>query len=407
VSALPNGIELIVQPEDVSDTVSVYGHIKNRPELEEAPDKEGAAAVLEQLFSFGTERLDRLAFQQALDAIGADESAGSDFAVKVLAKDFDRGVALLAENELHPALPAAAFAIMRDQLARIVARRNQTPSYLSSRALREALFPKSDPSLREATEETVKGLTHDDVLEYYRYAFRPDLTTIVVIGRITPEQAAKTIEKYFGEWKAEGPKPPTELPAAPLNEAAIVAVPDATRVQDVVVLGQTLALTRTDPDYYTLTLGNAVLGGGFYSSRLSVELRKKTGLVYSVGSDLQSGPNRSVYFVQYASDPDNVARAAAIAQREIEGMQKEAVPESELRRVKAMLLRQIPLDEASVGAIARGFISRRRLDLPLDEPVNAARRYIDLSGQDVQAAFRKWLRPEDFVRVSRGPVPGA
>ncbi|HEU4620154.1 MAG TPA: pitrilysin family protein [Gammaproteobacteria bacterium] len=406
VSTLSNGLTLIVQPEDVSDTISVYGRIENRPELEEPAGKEGVASVLEQLFPFGTERLDRLAFQQALDAIGAGERAGSDFAVKVLAKDFERGVELLAENELRPALPANAFTIMRDQLARIVARRNDTPGHLSGRALREALFPESDPSLREPTEATVKGLTHDDVLEYYRYAFRPDLTTIVVIGNVEPDKAAAVIEKYFGAWKAEGPKPPTHLPKAPPNDAAVVAVPDATRVQDSVVLGETLGLSRADKDYYALTLGNAVLGGGFYSSRLSVELRKKAGLVYSVGSDLQAGPNRSVYLVQYASDPENVDRAAGIIRREIEAMQSEPVAEGELRRVKAMLLRQIPLGEASVEAIARAFIGRTMQDLPLDEPLNAARRYIDLSPDDVEAAFKKWLRPGDLVRVSQGPAVG-
>ncbi len=61
-------------------------------------------------------------------------------------------------------------------------------------------------------------------------------------------------------------------------------MPDASRVQDRVVLAQNLALTRTDPDYYALELGNAVLGGSFYSSRLSIDLRKDAGLVYSVES---------------------------------------------------------------------------------------------------------------------------
>ena len=71
VSTLPNGLTLIVQPEDVSDTVSVYGHIRNRPETEELTGQEGAAQVLERLLTWGTESYDRLAFQQALDAIGA------------------------------------------------------------------------------------------------------------------------------------------------------------------------------------------------------------------------------------------------------------------------------------------------------------------------------------------------
>ena len=80
-------------------------------------------------------------------------------------------------------------------------------------------------------------------------------------------------------------------------------MPDASRVQDRVILAQTLNLTRADPDYYPLQLGNAVLGGSFYATRLSIDLRKNAGLVYSVESLLQAGRTRSVYLVEYASDP--------------------------------------------------------------------------------------------------------
>jgi zinc protease len=69
------------------------------------------------------------------------------------------------------------------------------------------------------------------------------------------------------------------------------------------------------------------------------------------------------------------------------------------------LLRRIPLSEASIDDIAMGFIHRRDLNLPLDEPILAARRYIGLEPAEVQAAFQKFLRPSDLVRVSQGPAP--
>jgi len=63
------------------------------------------------------------------------------------------------------------------------------------------------------------------------------------------------------------------------------------------------------------------------------------------------------------------------------------------------------LSEASVEGIARGLLGRSDLGLPLDEPTIAAHRYIDLGPEDVQAAFRKWIRADDLVRVSEGPAP--
>ncbi len=178
------------------------------------------------------------------------------------------------------------MAIFQRQLAQVVAVRNQSPRFLADRALREALFPATDPSLRDATAKSVSSLTMADLKAYYTKVFRPDETTIVVMGKITPEEAEAAVLRSFGAWKAVGPKPQTDLPAAPPNKAVVVAVPDHSRVQDSVMLAETMGLTRTDPSYYALKLGNAVLGGGFYSTRLSIDLRKNAGLVYTVDSSL-------------------------------------------------------------------------------------------------------------------------
>jgi zinc protease len=405
VTTLPNGLKLIVQTVDVSDTVTVLGHIRNRAETQEPVGQEGIAQVLAELLSYGSEHLDRIAFQEQLDAIGARASAGTDFGVAALSEHFARAVELLADNQLHPALPEQALNIIKVPLAHGVGARNKSPGFLTQHSLRGALYPQNDPSLRMATPESVSGLTIKAVRAYYSEVFRPDLTTIVVIGNVTAAQARATIEKYFSPWKASGPKPDVDLPTVPPNRSGVIAVPDASRVQDMVILAQNLALKRSDPDYYPLELGNAVLGGSFYSTRLSIDLRKNSGLVYSVGSTLQAGRTRGAYLVQYASDPQNVGKAASMVVTEIKSMQNAPPTQNELLRVKALLLRQIPLSESSVEDIAHGLVGRVDLDLPLDEPTKAAQRYISLGPNDVQAAFRKWLRPDDLVRVSQGPTP--
>ncbi len=281
----------------------------------------------------------------------------------------------------------------------------QSPGFLASKSLRESLFAKGDPSLREPLPEGINGLTMDDVLSYYHTAFRPDLTTIVVIGKITPNEARDIIEKEFGGWSAVGPKPDTNLPVVATNRSAAFAVPDESKIQDAVALAENVPLARNDLDYYALELGNAVLAGGFYSSRLSVDLRKKIGLVYSVDAELQSGQTRSVYLVSYACDPHNVRKAANIVTQELTDMRTIPISQDELKRAKAFLLRQMTLDEDSIREIAQDLNGRHDLDLPLDESTVAANRYQALSASDVQNAFYKWLRPNDLVQVSQGPVP--
>ena len=405
ISKLSNGITLIVQPEDVSDTVSVYGHIENRPETETASGKEGVANVLNALFKYGSEHLDRVSFQTALDSIGAREHAGPDFGLQTLTQDFDRGVALLADNELHPALSTSAVRITREQYSHIVAASMQSPAFLASRSLRESLFTRDDPSLRQPVPGNVDRLTINDVRAYYRIAFRPDLTSIVVIGKITPDHARAVIERYFGAWHAAGPKPVIDLPIVPANHSATLVVHDDSKIQDTVELAENVPLARKDSDYYALSLGTAILAGGFYSSRLSVDLRKKTGLVYSVDADVESGKTRSIYTISYACDPKNVIKAANIISHELTDLQTTPISNDELTRAKAYLIRQLPLQEANIGDIARNFNELLDLDLPLNEPEIAANRYAGLSAGDVRNAFHKWMRPKDLVRISQGPAP--
>jgi zinc protease len=405
VSILPNGIKFIVQPEAVSHTVSVYGHVDNNSDLEAPTGQEGVSDLLEQLFSYGTAELDRLSFQKALDDIGANESAGASFSLQVLATQFDRGVQLLADNELHPALPEQAFATVRQQLAAEVKGQLDSPGYLTNRAFHKLLFPDNDPTLRQPTAATVSSVSSQDVRNYYQHVLRPDLTTIVVMGEITPEKAREAVQEYFGEWKGSGPKPPTTLPPVPANKPSFTVVPDTSRVQDLVMLGETLGLTRSNPDYYALELGNHVLGGGFYATRLYHDLRENGGLVYNVSSSFEIGKSRGLYVVHYACDPQNVFTARGIVERDLTTMQMTAVTALELRQAKAMLLREIPLSESSVGRIAAGLISRTTEDLPLNEPTLAARHYLRLTATDVKAAFAKWLRVSDLVQVTEGPAP--
>ncbi len=402
---LSNGLRLIVQRSTVSPTVGVYGKVKHNSDLETPKGQEGVDDVLDSLFSYGTTTLDRLAFQKALDDIGAEASVGTSFSLQVLDKDFDRGLELLADNLLHPALPEPAFRIVKQETGSMAAGLLKSPDFVFRRALHAGLYPKDDPTLRHPTLESVASLTLTQVSDYYKKVFRPDLTTIVVIGNITPEKARLAIEKYFGSWKADGRKPAVDLPPVPLNKPATTAVPDASRVQDLVVLAQTLGLTRSNLDYYKLQVGNHVLSGAFYATRLYRDLREKAGLVYMVESALDVKKTRGNFEVVYACDPPNVPKARAIVAQDLRQMQTSPVSADELRQAQTILVRGIPLSESSTDGIAAQLLHYSLEGLPLDESVRAAKHYLATTPEQVTEAFAKWIRPGDFVQVALGPPP--
>ncbi len=402
---LNNGIRLIVQPESVGKMVTVVGEIRHQDELETPPGQEGVDTILDSLFSYGTTDLNRLDFQKALDDIAASESAGSSFSLQVLHEYFDRGVQLLAGNELQPALPESAFEVEKHKTSQALEGLLKSADYRAAKELETGLLPPKDPELRQATPASVRSLTLEDVKRYYGATFRPDLTTIVVVGAVTPEEARATFEKWFGNWTASGPTPELDLPPVPPNRASATVVPDPKQLQDSVDLAEEIPMNRFNPDYYPLELGNHVLGGGFYATRLERDLREKTGYVYDVSNDLDANRTRATFSVSYASDPANVSKARGLVQRDVAGMQAHDASPSELQQAKALLIRQIPLAESSESEIAEGLLDRATTGVPLDEPILAARRYSNISADEVRAAFAKWIRPNDFVQVVQGPPP--
>ncbi|GLQ95175.1 M16 family metallopeptidase [Dyella acidisoli] len=402
---LDNGIRLIVQPASISKTVTVMGHIDNNPKLQEPSGKDGVSRLLGSLFDYGSATLDRDAFHKALDDISATENGGTDFGVAALSNQFDRAVQLLADNELHPALPKEGFDVQQETLARALAGEMQSPQYKMMKALRAGLLPAGDPDLRLPTPDSIGSLSLQDVKDYHAKTYRPDLTTIVVVGDVTPEQAKATVQRYFGQWKAEGPKPDVISKSVPVNPTGYVVIDNPYASQDQVLTGQMLALTMHNPDRYALQLGNNVLGGNGFASRLMTDIRVKHGYAYGAGSGMHFDRSRSIFFIQYGSDPDKVAPVNALIRQNLVDMQTTPIKQSELDNARQYEIRSIPVGVSSISSIARSLLDWAWHGEPLNQPMVAAKHYFTLTPAQVQAAFKKYLKPESLMQVVQGPPP--
>ena len=107
-----------------------------------------------------------------------------------------------------------------------------------------------------------------------------------------------------------------------------------------------------------MQLGNHVLGGGFYATRLYHDLRQVAGYVYNVDVSMEASKTRASYSVTYGCDPDKVSKARALIQRDLDQMRTQDVTPDELHLAKALLLRQIPLGESSEEGVAQGLLRR-------------------------------------------------
>ncbi|HYW53108.1 MAG TPA: pitrilysin family protein [Dongiaceae bacterium] len=404
MQTLPNGLKLIVVPSTISQTAVVRGEVLNNPGIQDPPGKEGIEQIADGLFQYGTQTYDRIAYQTELDKIAATVNAGRSFSLDVLSKDFDRGVELLADDELHPAFPEPAFDIVKKQTVGSLTGTVKSPGFKAERALVAALYPAGDPDRRTATPQSAGAVTLADVKSFYASAYRPDLTTIVVVGDVTPEHARAAIEKSFGGWTASGAAPNVFPPPVPPNKAQAASVPATGRIQAQVTLGETIPISYRHPDYPLLRLANSVLSGGFYASLLYHDLRELHGYAYSVGSSISGGKNRSRFEVTYGADPRNVARAARLVVDDLTLLQRKPLPADRLTRAKALVLGELPIAKESYEGLAGQLIAYASTGRPLDEDRRQAAAALAATPERVRAAVARWIRPKDLVRIVVGPA---
>lgn len=402
---LPNGLRLIVQPLHTGHSVSLYGVVNQNEDLQAPKGEEGIGDLLGTLFDWGPKGMTRLQFDAAQDKIGANLSVGPSFSLQVLPQYFDAGVKLLANDMLDPALPKQAFQRQQFLQARQAAGQVKSPQFKFGRAVQEALLPKDDPALRLATSKTIGSLSLADLKDYYAKVYRPDETTIVVIGDITPAAAKSAVEQYFGGWKAQGSKPDLDYAPVPPSKASHVFVPDAQKKQDQVVLAETLDLNFTNPDHFALELANDYLSGGFYATPLYHVLREKLGLVYNVGASFDFERHRGNFQLHYGSYPDKVNEARDAALKVLKDTSANPLTDDQLHLAKSIGLRQIQLGQQSVGAIAQTWLNRSEDGLPLDWSYVMARHFEQLRAPEIQQALQKYLDLKRLSTIVLGQKP--
>jgi zinc protease len=403
---LSNGLTLTVRPEHLSPTIVLEGIVEDSPALYEPRGKDGVDGIASALLDWGTTSYDRSRYQAQLDSIAANCDLGSSFSLTVEAKNFDRAVQLLADGMMHPAFSPSAFAIMKSNTARTLAAVAGQPRTLASIAQIDALYPPGDPRRRRATVATVSAIALPDVKKWYEFAYRPDVTTIAIVGDVSPDTARATIEKWFGTWRNPRSKRPTFVypqinPRKNTKTDVTVNSPSTTHSE--VTLTQPLGVRPGTRDAVALELANTMLSEEGTGSILFRDLRTTHGYVYSVDSSMDVGYSGSTFSIDFAADSKNVPRAQAAAVAEIRHLQEAPVADVELQRAKALLLAQrvLPLD--SYGGIASDILSTAREGLSVSDQDLYWGELLTTTPQQVRAAMLRWIHADRFSRVILAP----
>jgi zinc protease len=400
---LPNGVRLTVRRETLSPTVVIDGSIKVSPDLDQPIGKDGVADLTNDLMPWGTTTLDRPAYAAAIDRIQANVALGSSFSMTAQSKDFDAAMSLLADGMLHPAFPQKQFDVFKADVAQSLGAIANLPSTKAAIAQADGLYPPGDPRRRRATPSSVSSVTLADVKHWYAYAYRPDLTSIAIVGDVTPQQARDAVTKYFSGWKSTLAMPNFHYPTLKTAKSKSITVTSSVSQQSQVTLTQVLRLHRRDRDAIALDLANTILSGQGTGSLLFRDVRTAKGYVYTIDSSMDVGASSSTFSIDFSSDPKNVSAAQAAAVSVVRRLQSAPLPLVEVQQAKALLLAQrvLPLD--SYAGVASDLLADAKYDYTTTDANFYWKNLLEITPLQLQQAMRKYIDTKHFLRVIVAP----
>ncbi len=398
---LANGVRVIVQQKTDRPTFVLRGNIASSPSFQPA-GLEGISRLASSVADYGSDKYPFEQRRKATDEMGAFVDTGQSFSAQGEAGDFERIVDILADGEAHPSFAEPWLSLERSQLANSLQSENIISGVMIDRSYDRLLLASDDPTLRQPTSASVQRITREDLAAYAARYWRPDLTTIAVVGNLSPQRVRSALESAFGSWQATGPKPDPHLMAMPPASRGRDYIGTAAN-QVFIRLGQP-AVSRSNPDYDTFLVLNQILGGsGAFESRLWQEMRQKRGLVYSVGSSVSANADRGDFRVELSASPQRVVEAVKFVRSQLEQLQTEPVSATELQEAKVRLVSDALLDEASSSGQAKQVLDILTSNLPLDYYRTLNDRFARITAADVQRVAKEYLRPQNLVEVYAGP----
>lgn len=403
---LDNGVPVLVATTEGFPVVSV-SVLLQAGGLYEEPTRAGLASLTGSLLESGAGDRSGAEIAERLEALGIQHGIGTSWDVTHLdvtgiRSRIEPAAAILADLVRAPHFPEAEVDRLRaEQLASILQRRAD-PRGLAGEMAARFIFSDLTPFARPlgGTPGTLTALDRDAVVAYHAAHFSPSVAAIVVAGDMDPGAAQALAAEHFGDWT--GPAVvPEQLPVEPrTRRLQLVVVDRPGSVQSEIRVGH-LGLPRNTPDYFPVLVMNAILGGAF-SSRLNLNLRERHGFTYGVSSAFVMRRRPGPFVVSTAVQSEVTAPALREILNEIRAMRESAVTPGELQDARTYLAGVFPLSLQTTNGVASRLAELLVYDLPLDYFEGYRDRILEVGAEQVLAAARTHLRPDELAVVIVG-----
>jgi predicted Zn-dependent peptidase len=366
--------------------------------------KFGVASLTAAMLTEGAGSRSSLELADAIDFLGADLRAfagvdSSAIRLHIPVARIAEALPLMADVAQRPTFPKEELERVRQQRLTSLLQARDSPETIASVAFSRVVY---GPSHRYGTAlmgtvETIKALMPADLEAFYRSAYRPTNSTLIVVGDTVPDRVMPLLEKNFGGWKAHGPEAARPEQKAPAQHTGrqLVVVDKPNAPQSQIRIGG-VGVARSNPDFFPIQVMNTILGGGF-SSRLNLNLREKHGYTYGASSffDMRrfAGPFTAAAGVQ----SDKTAESITEFLNEMRGMLKE-VPADELERAKNYVALRFPTMFEATGDIAGRLETLIVYRLPDDYYAKYVQQIQAVTSADVLRVAQRYL-PVDRATI--------
>jgi zinc protease len=378
----------------------------------------GTAKLAMAMLDEGTRKRTSLEISESLALLGATLGAGSDLdssyvSLSALKSKLDPALDIFGDVILNPSFPQADFDRLKKQQLDALQRERSQPVSMALRVFPGLLYGRAhaygNPFTGTGTETSVAAITRDEVMRFHRDWFKPANATLIVVGDTTLPDIAPRLERLFRGWTAGVvPRKNVGAVAVPLRPLVyLIDRPDS--VQSVIFAGHVVP-PKANPDEVAIETLNNILGGQF-TSRLNLNLREDKHWTYGAGSIIVDarGQRPFVAFAPVQTDKTRESISEILKElREVRGGRP--VTAEELAKARDNQALQLPGAWETMDAVAGSIGQLVRFGLPEDHFQSYARRVRALSLDQVAAAVRKVVLPENLVWVvvgDRGKVePG-
>ena len=406
----PNGMTVVVLEQHFLPIVELHALIK-AGSSQDPPEKAGIANLVASLLDEGTTSRSSKQLAEQIDFVGGSlgAQASEDFttaSARILRKDIELGFTLLADILQHPAFPKQEFERVRSQILGEIASDNDDPGHVAMKAFNQLVYqthPYRWPV--QGTEETLNKISLSDIQSFYAKEYLPNQVILTIVGDVTVEQATSLVQVHFGSWK-KGLAPPRPVRKTPSVEKKTVQFIEKDLTQSTIVLGHS-GITRTNPDFYAVTVMNHVLGAGGFSSRLMDSIRDKQGLAYGITShyDAKAMPGSFWINLQTRTETTNQAISSVLA--EMKAIREAPVTDQELAEAKSFLMGSFPLRMDSTAKLAQVLGQVEFFGLGFDY-FSQYPKWIDrVTKDDVQRVAKQYLNPQLYALVVVGNITKA